>query len=208
ALQIILSDSDFQTILKELSHYANLDMLFNWLIGVSEDPEVDEFLKELIAGESLEYGEQFKNMYHPLICALRSILYKDGVPALMQRETQLQKTGFDFKSYYNPNPQIVPQTFIKNPDGTKSLTYPIEDIDFTSDGSYSVYNWDLFYRLPLHNAVSLTANQRFEEALTWYHYMFNPTGALPGTGAQKYWVTKPFYMNQETDYISQRIDSL
>jgi 5-hydroxyisourate hydrolase-like protein (transthyretin family) len=208
AVQIILTDSDFQDILKELSCYADLDIILNLFIGLSGDPSVDEFLKALIKEEPLQYGEQFKNMYHPLVCAFRSILYKDGIPALMNRETQLQKTNFDFKTHYNPNPQIVPQTYIKNPDGTKTLTYPIEDVDFNSDGSYSTYNWDLFFRVPLHIAGSLTKNQRFEEALTWFHYMFNPTGALSGNGVQKYWVTKPFYLNQETDYLSQRIDSL
>ena len=185
-----------------------MDVFLNLLVGVSGDKKVDEFLNELIKDEPLNYGEQFKNMYHPLVCALRSILYKDGIPALMKRDTQLQKTNFDFKHHYNPNVQIVPQTFMKNPDGTETLSFPIEDIDFNSDGSYSAYNWDLFFRVPLHIAASLTKNQRFEEALTWFHYMFNPTGALPGTGVQKYWVTKPFYLNQETDYVSQRIDSL
>jgi hypothetical protein len=208
AVRIILTDPDFQNILKELSKYADLDIFLNLLVGVSGDPTVDEFLNELISEEPLKYGEQFKNMYHPLVCALRSILYKDGIPALMKRDTQMQKTNFDFKSHYNPNVQIVSQTFIKNPDGTETLSYPIEDIDFNNDGSYSAYNWDLFFRVPLHIASSLTKNQRFEEALTWFHYMFNPTGALPGNGVQKYWVTKPFYLNQETDYVSQRIDSL
>ena len=208
AIRIILTDSAFQDILQELSKYADMDVFLNLLVGVSGDKKVDEFLNELIKDEPLNYGEQFKNMYHPLVCALRSILYKDGIPALMKRDTQLQKTNFDFKHHYNPNVQIVPQTFMKNPDGTETLSFPIEDIDFNSDGSYSAYNWDLFFRVPLHIAASLTKNQRFEEALTWFHYMFNPTGALPGTGVQKYWVTKPFYLNQETDYVSQRIDSL
>jgi 5-hydroxyisourate hydrolase-like protein (transthyretin family) len=208
AVRIILTDSAFQDILKELSKYADLDIFLNLLVGVSGDSKVDEFLKELIQEEPLKYGEQFKNMYHPLVCVLRSILYKDGIPALMKRDTQMQTTNFDFHTHYNPNPQLVPKTFIKNPDGTKTLSYPIEDIDFNSDGSYSTYNWDLFFRLPLHIAGSLTKNQRFEEALIWFHYMFNPTGALPGNGVQKYWVTKPFYLNQETDYIIQRIDTL
>lgn len=126
----------------------------------------------------------------------------------MKRDTQLQRSSFNFVSHYNPNQQNIPQTFIKNPDGTESLNYSIEDIDFSTDGSYSTYNWDLFFRVPLHIAGSLTKNQRFEEALTWFHYMFNPTGALSGTGVQKYWVTKPFYLNQETDYIIQRMDTL
>lgn len=208
AIKIILTDSDFQNILKELSKYADLDIFLNLLIGATGDPKFDEFIKGLIAEEPLVYGEQFKNMYHPLVCALRSILYKDGIPAFMKRDTQMLKTNFDFKKHYEPNSQIVPQTFIKNFDGSKTLSYPIEDIDFNSDGSYSAYNWDLFFRLPLHIAGSLTKNQRFEEALTWFHYMFNPTGALSGNGAQKYWVTKPFYLNQDTDYVSERIDSL
>ncbi len=207
-LSTLLTDPAFQTILKELSRYADLDVFLNLLIGVSGDPQVDEFLKGLISEEPLKYGEQFKNLYHPLVCELRSILYRDGIPALMKRDTQLQKTGFDFKSYYNPDPQVVPLTWIKNPDGTGTWSYPIEDVDFSSGGSYSAYNWDLFFRVPLHIATSLTRNQRFEDALSWFHYMFNPTGALPGTGVQKYWVTKPFYLNQETDYIAQRIDAL
>jgi 5-hydroxyisourate hydrolase-like protein (transthyretin family) len=208
AVQIIFTDPGFQNILKELSKYADLDIFLNLLVGISGDPKVDEFLTELIKDEPLKYGEQFKNMYHPLVCALRSTLYKDGIPALMKRETQLQKTNFDFNSYYNPNAQFVPQTFIKNSEGSKTLSYPIEDIDFNNEGSYSAYNWDLFFRVPLHIAGSLTKNQRFEDALTWFHYMFNPTGALPGSGAQKYWVTKPFFLNQEVDYQSQRIDTL
>ena len=216
AVKIILTDSGFQDLLKELSKYADLDIFLNLLVGVSGDAEVDEFLKELIQEEPLIYGEQFKNMYHPLICALRSILYKDGIPGLMKRDTQLfrsdkvavsNKAYFEFEKNYAPNLQIVPKGLYKNDTGVENI-FPIEDIDFTSDGSYSTYNWDLFFRVPLHIATSLTRNQRFEEALTWFHYMFNPTGALPGNGVQKYWVTKPFYLNQETDYVSQRIDSL
>lgn len=216
AVQAILIDPDFQNILKELSKYADLDIFLNLIVGVSDDPKVDEFLNELIQEDPLVYGEQFKNMYHPLVCALRSILYKDGIPALMKRDTQLfrsdkveisNKAYFEFEKSYVPNVQIVPKGLYKNDTGIENI-FPIEDIDFASDGSYSMYNWDLFFRVPLHIAASLTKNQRFEEALTWFHYMINPTGALPGTGVQKYWVTKPFYLNQEIDYVSQRIDSL
>ncbi|MCL2799555.1 MAG: neuraminidase-like domain-containing protein [Endomicrobia bacterium] len=172
--------------------------------------DIDAFLKEFGQAEQLQYGEQFKNMYHPLVCPLRGILYKEGVPALMKRNTQRLNSGFDFEKHYDPTPNIVPQMIMKNPDGSAETIrkYPIEDIDFESDGSYSVYNWDLFFRIPLHIATTLTQNQRFEEALTWFHYMFNPTGALDGKGVQKFWVTKPFYLNQSNDYISQRIDEL
>ncbi|MBC7391097.1 MAG: hypothetical protein H7329_17965, partial [Opitutaceae bacterium] len=207
-IQELLADNEFQEILNELSVYEGFDAFYNFLIGKTGNADIDKILSQLKEKEGLAYGEQFKNMYHPLICALRVALYKHGIPELMKRETQLLKTKFDFKEHYSPNPLIVPHSFITNEDGTKTLSYPIEDIDFNSDGSYSVYNWELFFHVPLLIASRLTKNQRFEEALTWFHYMFNPTGALSGSTPQKYWVTKPFYLNQDPDYISQRIDTL
>ncbi|MBK9227457.1 MAG: hypothetical protein IPL67_10495 [Ignavibacteria bacterium] len=162
--------------------------------------EFKSFLQDISIYSQLKYGEQFKNMYHPLVCALRATLYKKGIPELMKRETQLQRTNFDFKTYYNPNPLRVPKTLITDESNIQNLSYPIEDLDFTSDGSYSGYNWELFFHVPFLLATRLTKNQRFEEAMTWFHYMFNPTGALSGSTPQKYWVTKPFYQNQDTDY--------
>ncbi len=159
------------------------------------DEDYQAVIAEIKVYGTLQYGEKFSNMYHPLICALRKTLYKDGVPALMKRETQLQVTSFNFQSNYSPS-SIVP------------LKHPIEDIDFNSDGSYSSYNWELFFHVPFFVATQLTKNQRFEEALSWFHYMFNPTGALPGTTPQKYWVTKPFYLRNDAEYLAQRIDTL
>lgn len=209
AIDRIIADPDFQDIIQEMTHYKALHPFLQMLIGISGDSEFDEYLKKALEQNGLVYGEQFKNMYHPMVCALRTILYKDGIPGLMKRETQLKmNTSFDFKANYTPDPLHVAKLSYKQPDGSIIHNYPIEDIDFASDGSYSLYNWDLFYRVPLHIATSLTKNQRFEEALSWFHYMFNPTGALPGTGVQRYWVTKPFYLNQESDYIAQRIESL
>lgn len=161
------------------------------------DPEFQRIVNELGVYATLRYGEQFKNMYHPLMCVLRTALYKDGVPALMKRETQLfQNPNFDFVNNYAANTAVIP------------AAYPVENLDFASDGSYSGYNWELFYHVPMLLATRLTANQKFEEALTWFHYMFNPTGTLEGTAPQKYWVTKPFYLTQDSDYIAQRIDTL
>ncbi|MCD9186655.1 MAG: hypothetical protein LUM44_09485 [Pyrinomonadaceae bacterium] len=151
--------------------------------------------KELKIYSSLKYGEQFKNMNHPLVCPLRTTLYKNGIPEFMKRETQMQVGIFDFNSHYEPTAQIP-------------LPRPVEDIDFSSDGSYSGYNWEMFFHIPFLIATRLTKNQRFEEALEWFHYIFNPTGALEGDIPQKYWVTKPFYQMQKEDYDDQLIDNL
>jgi hypothetical protein len=159
------------------------------------DPDYLEIVDELKVYADLQYGEQFKNMYHPLVCPLRTTLYRDGIPELMKRETQLQVSPFNFNNNYQPTSQVP-------------LPRPVEDIDFSSDGSYSGYNWELFFHVPFLLATRLTKNQRFEQAMVWFHYMFNPTGALEGDTPQKYWVTKPFYLTHSNDYISQRIDTL
>jgi len=169
--------------------------LAEWIAKIKADDSYLKIIAEINTYRGLRYGEQFKNMYHPLVCPLRTTLYKLGVSELMKRETQLQVSPFNFINNYKPSPQVP-------------LPRPVEDIDFSSDGSYSGYNWELFFHVPFLLATRLTKNQKFEEALTWFHYMFNPTGALAGDPPQKYWVTKPFYLTHSNDYINQRIDTL
>lgn len=90
--------------------------------------------------------------------------------------------------------------------------YPRELVDFTPDGAYSPYNWELFFHAPLLIADSLSKNQRFEEARNWYHYIFNPIGIespMPGGSAMsKYWITKPFFETTDPQYIQQRIENI
>ena len=39
-------------------------------------------------------------------------------------------------------------------------------IDFSTSGAFSVYNWELFYHIPLYIAQMLSQNQQFEDAQT------------------------------------------
>jgi hypothetical protein len=134
---------------------------------VVKDPEYIRLTEEFRVYQRLQFGLKFKNFYHPLICPLRATLYRDGIPALMKRDTQMIKTGFDFANTYQPAPLVV-------------TPYSIEDIDFRRDESYAGYNWELFFHLPFLVAAKLNQDQRFEEAMAWYHYIFNPIGASDG----------------------------
>ena len=49
-------------------------------------------------------------------------------------------------------------------------------MEFRPDGAYTLYNWELFFHIPLLIATRLSSNQRFEEAQRWFHYIFDPTG--------------------------------
>lgn len=70
--------------------------------------------------------------------------------------------------------------------------YPAKDLDFSSGGAYSVYNWELFYHVPLTIAVHLSKNQRYAEAQRWLHAIFDPTDDSEGPTPERFWKVRPF----------------
>ena len=87
-------------------------------------------------------------------------------------------------------------------------TFPRENVDFSPTGAYSIYNWELFFHIPLLIATSLSQNQQFEDAQKWFHYIFNPitnsTDAIP----QRYWNCLPFYECAPWDETTGQIQNL
>ncbi|KYF65237.1 hypothetical protein BE11_24800 [Sorangium cellulosum] len=148
----------------------------------------------------------FKAFYHPFVCDFAKLVHDPlhGIPGLMKRETQLKNSGFSFQRTYQPTSWVV--------DPSNQDAYPQEVVDFSPDGAYSSYNWELFFHAPLFIANALSKNQRFEEARDWYHFIFNPIGvesATPGgSPTSKYWITKPFFETTDATYAQQRIDNI
>ena len=89
-----------------------------------------------------------------------------------------------FDAAYKPNTALVQQP------------YPVKDLDFTSGGAYSAYNWELFFHVPITIAIHLSKNQRFAEAQRWFHYLFDPTDDGDGPTPERFWKVRPF---QTTD---------
>jgi Tc toxin complex TcA C-terminal TcB-binding domain len=83
-----------------------------------------------------------------------------------------------------------------NPSSLVQQPYPVKDIDFTSSGAYAVYNWELFFHVPITLAIHLSKNQRFAEAQRWFHYLFDPTDDSDGPTPERFWKVRPF---QTTD---------
>jgi peptidoglycan hydrolase-like protein with peptidoglycan-binding domain len=151
----------------------------------------------------------FKNFYYPFACDFVRLVSNPlkGISALMRRQTQLKNTGFSFFGMYKPTAAVM--------ELGKEDYYPREEVDFSPDGSYSCYNWELFFHIPLMIAIRLSKNQQFEEAMKWFHYIFNPIGVegtlpdgTPAAAPQKYWITKPFFLTTNAEYKQQRIDSI
>ncbi|HEY5813978.1 MAG TPA: hypothetical protein VIT23_15155, partial [Terrimicrobiaceae bacterium] len=84
-----------------------------------------------------------------------------------------------FKSRYNPS------SLVHEP-------YPVKDLDFSSSGAYAVYNWELFFHVPLTVAIHLSKNQRFADAQRWFHYLFDPTDDSDGPTPERFWKVRPF----------------
>lgn len=70
--------------------------------------------------------------------------------------------------------------------------YPVKDLDFTSSGAYSAYNWELFFHVPITIAIHLSKNQRFAEAQRWFHFLFDPTDDSDGPTPERFWKVRPF----------------
>lgn len=142
---------------------------------------------------------QFKPFFHAYVCNFMKAMNKDGIEGLLaiynQQFTDLQikwspggiaggqvPTGVtnNFEQVYRPNKDRV------------STPYPIEDVDFSLSGAYSQYNWELFFHVPMLLANRLSKNQRFEEAMRWYHFIFNPTINESLDDSIRFWQVVPF----------------
>jgi hypothetical protein len=81
--------------------------------------------------------------------------------------------------------------------------HPVDELDFSTGGAYSSYNWELFFHVPILIAINLSRSGRYEEAMRWFHYLFDPTDTSAQVSPERYWKVKPF---QSTDV--QRIEEI
>jgi hypothetical protein len=140
------------------------------------------------SGSSVTYKTRFNALFHPRICAFLDDLDRAGLPALLQRQTQTVDDAGTFISTYSPSAAFVDLDV----PGDATRRTPREDVDFSYGGAYSLYNWEVFFHIPFLIATRLTKNQRFEDARTWFHFIFDPTSAESG-GRERFWRFKPFY---------------
>lgn len=96
------------------------------------------------------------------------------------------------------------------PGGGVQQWYPWPTVDFQFGTSFGIYNWELFFHVPMLIAERLSQEMRFEEAMKWYHFVFDPRQDLntyektkkwarklpPGA---RYWNFLPFFANDEVD---------
>jgi hypothetical protein len=136
---------------------------------------------------------EFDTFFHPHVCALIETLNNEGVAALLSLDSQNLTHDFPhstvFAGLYAPTSNV-------------DADFPREDMDFRSGGAYSIYNWELFFHIPLLVATRLSQNQQFADAQRWLHYIFNPTDTtLFESAPQCYWKFLPFSRCNESESI-------
>lgn len=147
--------------------------------------------------------------FHPYTTRLFNRFVQQSVPGLQKADTEyrLKEDGSPvvFDNTYEdeskrgkPVPVLYEDffntTYSPNPDNIKDLVSspkPVKELDFTSRGAYSVYNWELFYHIPLTIAMQLSKNGRYEEARQWFHNIFDPTDDSDGPTPERFWKVQP-----------------
>jgi hypothetical protein len=122
--------------------------------------------------------------------ATLAVLTNDGSSINLPADTSVNlRSGLPLPFFYEG---IFDATHYKpDPDNVRQ-PYPVKDLDFTTQGPYSIYNWEIFFHAPLLIAVHLSQNQKYQDAQKWFHYIFDPTDNGPGPTPERFWKVKPF----------------
>jgi Tc toxin complex TcA C-terminal TcB-binding domain len=120
--------------------------------------------------------------------AASAVLTNDGSWVNLPNNTSVSlRSGIPQPYFYEEffAAEYAPTTNVVSP-------YPVKNLDFTYNGAYSIYNWEIFFHAPLLIAVHLSQNQQYQDAQNWFHYIFNPTDNSPGPTPQRFWQVQPF----------------
>lgn len=150
---------------------------------------------------------EFQTFYHPFSTQFVTNLNAGGVKGLLGSDTMLNASnkplyndgGSTFVDNYDPNFQesyVLKAPSTSDFDAGKAYTYYKENVCFDFFGANSIYNWELFFHVPMYIATRLSRNGKYEEAMKWFHYIFDPTtDEMPladQTVTSRYWKVLPF----------------
>ncbi|MGH9962336.1 MAG: hypothetical protein ACREBC_35335, partial [Pyrinomonadaceae bacterium] len=162
-----------------------------------------------ITGTRIKKKYEFRSFYHPYTCLFIEMVNQFGVEGILAPERsgkglELHRqltpgSDFRFSATYNPTNAVA----LLHP-----FSSPVEEIDFDYDSAFGDYNWEVFFHIPLLVAGRLSANQRFEEAQRWFHYIFDPTetdeeGLEPDELFRKFWKFRPFFEASDRQNVEQ-----
>jgi hypothetical protein len=105
---------------------------------------------------------RFETFYHPFVCTFMKSVSRLGIKGLLTEANQSLTAEHGFFAH-----QYKPTGLVAHP-------LPTEFVDF-DDGPYAIYNQELFFHIPDLIHERLHQNKRFDDAIRWLKYIFDPT---------------------------------
>ncbi|MEB8338473.1 Tc toxin subunit A-related protein [Streptomyces endophyticus] len=141
---------------------------------------------------------RFESHFHPYVAQFTTALNTGGIPGLLSLDTQrLSDSGVITGPFGPAGPVAAGAAFVTEYaprwDNVYPFDWPRETVDFSADGAYSSYNWELFFHAPLLIATRLGKNRRFAQAQQWFHKIFDPTVSSTEPSPARYWRLLPFH---------------
>jgi len=113
----------------------------------------------------------FRTFWHPQAIGFLRVAEGRGTPRMLAYGNQALDASTDLTV------ERSRQSFFAsyNPSNIVSNDWPEATVDFSVDGAYADYNWELFYHAPLMIAQRLSEAGRFEDAELWFRLLFDPS---------------------------------
>ncbi|MBK8939089.1 MAG: hypothetical protein IPM79_16035 [Polyangiaceae bacterium] len=159
------------------------------------------FAPATILGPSLVSHQKYRLdvFHHPQVESFRHAVASRGLRALLspsqQQAAGLQKQSKDLTD-------LEAGEFL---DPALPLA---TDVDFRHASAYGVYNWELFFHIPLRIARAMQREGRHEEARRWLHAVFDPSDGSTGTSVTRFWKFRPFAENPDLADIQAEVGNL
>ncbi|MDM4766660.1 neuraminidase-like domain-containing protein [Pelomonas sp. SE-A7] len=126
--------------------------------------------------------------HHPLACELVTRAEGRGIASVFSGRVQEMRREEVYRG--RTQTQLSKQAIER---------FPVYGLSFEqSRDAYACYNWETFYHAPFMVAMKFAAEGKFEDAVRWFNYIFDPIGvddavATPGAEQRRqFWRTQPF----------------
>jgi hypothetical protein len=160
---------------------------FSYVTLIYQEKHTDNSHNRTLIGYNFYSHRDFENFYHPYTGTFLQQLNQNGLPGLLSTLTQQNRQFAITKEAYNA------VNIVQWPDGGVDFGKDTYNNMFgESYSTYSIYNWELFFHIPLLIADKLSKCRQYEQARNWFHYIFNPLAKGPEADVKRYWQFLPF----------------